>query len=69
VRDFLDIEETAGARSTSFVVPCAWPLDHGLLQQLHDRGHEIGVHGYDHANRTPFAAPEVGGRGSTRRAT
>lgn len=58
VRDFLDVEEQAGARSTSYVVPCAWPLDHGLLRAARERGHEIGIHGYDHSNRTPFAAPE-----------
>jgi peptidoglycan/xylan/chitin deacetylase (PgdA/CDA1 family) len=55
---FLDIEEAAGARSADYVVPCAWPIDHGLLEEARARGHEIGVHGYDHANRTPFAAPE-----------
>ena len=37
-------------------MPCAWPIDHGLLQEARDRGHEIGVHGYDHSNRTPFCA-------------
>jgi len=54
VRWFLEAEETVGARSTNFVVPCAWPLDHGLLAEVQQRGHEIGVHGYDHSNRTPF---------------
>ena len=73
VRDFLDIEERVGARSTNFVVPCAWPLDHGLLREVRRRGHEIGVHGYDHSNRTAFlpadlqerrlaAGAELGGR-------
>jgi peptidoglycan/xylan/chitin deacetylase (PgdA/CDA1 family) len=51
---FLPLEESVGARSTSFVVPCAWTLDHGLLREVVARGHEIGVHGYDHSNRTPF---------------
>lgn len=54
VRDFLPIEEEFGARSTNFVVPCGWPIDFGLLQELADRGHEIGVHGYDHSNLTAF---------------
>ena len=58
VADFLDLEERAGARSVNFVVPCAWPLDHRLLAELRRRGHEIGVHGYDHSNRTPFAGAE-----------
>ncbi len=51
---FLPIEEAAGARSTNYVVPCGWQLDHGLLREIIQRGHEIGVHGYDHSNRTAF---------------
>jgi peptidoglycan/xylan/chitin deacetylase (PgdA/CDA1 family) len=54
VEVFLPLEEAVGARSTSYVVPCAWRLDHGLLRDVAARGHEIGVHGYDHSNRTPF---------------
>jgi peptidoglycan/xylan/chitin deacetylase (PgdA/CDA1 family) len=54
VDHFLDLEEFVGARSTSYIVPCAWKLDHGLLNEVVTRGHEIGVHGYDHSNRTPF---------------
>lgn len=56
VRTFLAIEESVGARSTNFVVPCSWPLDHSLLEAIRERGHEVGVHGYDHNNRTPFAS-------------
>ncbi len=52
---FLDLEEAMGARSTNFIVPFEWPIDHGLLAEVHDRRHEVGVHGYDHSCRTPFA--------------
>jgi peptidoglycan/xylan/chitin deacetylase (PgdA/CDA1 family) len=52
---FLPIEERAGARSTSYIVPCAWTPDDGAIDDIRGRGHEIGVHGYDHSNRTPFA--------------
>jgi peptidoglycan/xylan/chitin deacetylase (PgdA/CDA1 family) len=55
---FLPIEEAAGARSVNFIVPCAWPVDEGLVREAQARGHEVGVHGFDHANRTPFAAPD-----------
>ena len=41
---FLPLEEAVGARSTSFVVPCAWSLDVGLLDETSARGHELGVH-------------------------
>lgn len=54
---FLSAEESVGARSTSFVVPRAWPIDHDRLTEVIDRSHAIGIHGYDHANRTPFADP------------
>jgi peptidoglycan/xylan/chitin deacetylase (PgdA/CDA1 family) len=52
---FLPIEESVGARSSNYVVPCAWPIDHALLEETAARGHELGIHGYDHSNRTPFA--------------
>jgi peptidoglycan/xylan/chitin deacetylase (PgdA/CDA1 family) len=55
VGDFLPLEESHRARSTNYVVPCGWPLDDGLLREAHSRGHELGIHGYDHANRTAFA--------------
>ena len=54
VERFLPIEEAHGVRSTNYIVPCAWTLDHGLLREVVARGHDIGVHGYDHTNRTPF---------------
>lgn len=57
VRLFLPLEERVTARSANYVVPCDWPVDHGLVGEVVQRGHEIGVHGYDHANRTPFAGP------------
>lgn len=52
---FLPIEEAVGARSVSYIVPCAWPIDHAAVEQIVSRGHEVGVHGYDHSNRTAFA--------------
>lgn len=58
VRLFLPVEEEVGARSANYIVPCAWPLEEGLLRQTRARGHEIGVHGYDHSNRTAFASPQ-----------
>jgi peptidoglycan/xylan/chitin deacetylase (PgdA/CDA1 family) len=52
---FLPLEEALGVRSTSYVIPCAEPLDEACLCDVVARGHELGVHGYDHSNRTPFA--------------
>jgi peptidoglycan/xylan/chitin deacetylase (PgdA/CDA1 family) len=56
VASFLPIEEALGARSTSYIVPCAWTIDHARVGEVVARGHEVGVHGFDHGNTTPFAA-------------
>jgi peptidoglycan/xylan/chitin deacetylase (PgdA/CDA1 family) len=58
VTQVLPREEAVQARSTSYIVPCAWPVDHGLVGEVVARGHDIGVHGYDHSNKTPFAADD-----------
>lgn len=58
VAHFLSIEESVGARSSNYVVPCAWEIEHRLLEETSRRGHEIGIHGYDHRNRTPFVGAE-----------
>ena len=58
VARFLPLEESAGASSTSYIVPCAWTVDEGLASEVTWRGHDIGVHGYDHSNLTPFATAE-----------
>ncbi len=57
VQMFFPLEEAVGARSTNYIVPCRWSLDEDALHKLTDRGHELGIHGYDHANRTPFSEP------------
>jgi peptidoglycan/xylan/chitin deacetylase (PgdA/CDA1 family) len=58
VQQFLPIEEAVDCRSANYIVPCAWPVDDGLVAETHRRGHEIGIHGFDHSNLTAFAAPE-----------
>jgi len=55
VSQFLPLEESLGANSTSYIVPCAWPVDDGAVREVGERGHDVGVHGYDHSNLTPFA--------------
>jgi len=57
VSRFLPLEESVGARSTNYIVPCAWRVEHALVGEVVSRGHGVGVHGYDHSNTTPFAAP------------
>jgi peptidoglycan/xylan/chitin deacetylase (PgdA/CDA1 family) len=45
------IEEEFGLRSCWFVVPYLYKVDQGLLDELTARGHEVGVHGYNHDGR------------------
>lgn len=45
------IEAEYGLKSAWFVVPHAYPLDHGLLDELRAAGHEIGIHGFNHDGR------------------
>lgn len=58
VEMFLPEEERVGARSANYIVPAAWPLDHTRLEEVAARGHEIGIHGFDHSGRMSFLSPE-----------
>lgn len=42
------LEEKLGIRSAWYFVPDKYKLDTGLLDDLRARGHEVGVHGYNH---------------------
>jgi len=46
-----ELEQDLGFRSVWNVVPHKYPVDKGLLQDLRDRGFEIGVHGFNHDGR------------------
>ncbi len=48
VREIADLEEELGFRSSFNFVPERYPLDLGLMQELRERGFEIGVHGLKH---------------------
>ncbi|WP_231603273.1 polysaccharide deacetylase family protein [Neorhodopirellula pilleata] len=45
------LEERYGLRSAWNVVPYKYRVDLGILRDLQDRGHEIGVHGFNHDGR------------------
>lgn len=45
------LEESLGFRSSWNFVPHKYRIDKGLLADLRNRGHEIGVHGYNHDGR------------------
>lgn len=54
VKKFIPMEDKFGVRSTNYIVPCGWKINRALLDEVAVRGHEIGIHGYDHSNKTPF---------------
>lgn len=46
--DIADLEQQLGFRSSFNFVPERYPLDRRLIQELIDRGFEIGIHGLKH---------------------
>ena len=44
----LQLLESSGARATFFVLGAAAERHPQLVREIHDRGHEIGTHGYGH---------------------
>lgn len=54
----LDIIEEKGVRATCFVLGYVAALHPELVKAIHDRGHEVATHGYNHQfiyNQTPQA--------------
>jgi peptidoglycan/xylan/chitin deacetylase (PgdA/CDA1 family) len=54
VSKLADIEEQHQIKSTWFLVTHHYPLDHGLLKELHRQGHELGCHSCSHDLNLPF---------------
>lgn len=51
VNNLAALEEKYGFRSAWNFIPYKYQVDPGLIKDLKDRGHEIGVHGYNHDGR------------------
>ena len=56
---FAPREARVGASSSNYVVTHGWPHNVAQLQEIVQRGHELGAHGYDHSNQTALATTEV----------
>ena len=54
IRQVAAVERELGFQSCWFVAGGRYPLDHGLLDQLRDEGHEIGLHGVRHDGRIAY---------------
>lgn len=46
-----EVEEELGFRSAWNFIPHKYPIDPCLLEDLRERGHEIGIHGFNHDGR------------------
>jgi peptidoglycan/xylan/chitin deacetylase (PgdA/CDA1 family) len=53
--EIADLEEERGLRSSFNIVADWYPVDHGILRDLRDRGFELGVHGIYH-DRSMFSS-------------
>ena len=57
-RALLDLLDACRVRATFFAVGWVAARHQGLIREIHDRGHEVGVHGYLHAAVAPMSAQE-----------
>ncbi len=55
ILDIAQVEEQYGLRSCWNIVPHYYKVDIGVLKELQARGHEVGVHGYNHDGRLFWA--------------
>ena len=51
----IDLEHQYGFRSSWNIVPYKYRIDPGVIRFIHDAGHEIGVHGYNHDGRLYYS--------------
>jgi peptidoglycan/xylan/chitin deacetylase (PgdA/CDA1 family) len=51
VSDIAEMEERLGLRSAWYFIPYKYKLDQKLIADLKARGHEVGIHGYNHDGR------------------
>ena len=52
------MEEEYGLRSAWYFIPHKYDFDPDLLKDLKNRGHEVGIHGYNHDGRL-FESPSL----------
>jgi peptidoglycan/xylan/chitin deacetylase (PgdA/CDA1 family) len=53
--ELADLEQDRGLRSSFNIVWRDYPIDHGAVRELHDRGFEVGIHGIHH-DRSLFSS-------------
>ncbi len=56
---FLNLENKYGVVSTWFIVGNYYPLSKKIFSELSSKGHEIGLHGYNHDGKLPYLSNEI----------
>ncbi len=51
----IELEEKYGYKSSWNIVPYKYKIDEGILKLIHDSGHEIGIHGYNHDGKLYYS--------------
>jgi len=51
----IDLETQFGFRSSWNIVPHSYQLDSGILDEIRARGHEVGIHGYNHDGKLYYS--------------
>lgn len=51
ISEIAAFEERLGLRSAWYFIPHKYKVDLGLIEDLKARGHEVGIHGYNHDGR------------------
>jgi polysaccharide deacetylase family protein (PEP-CTERM system associated) len=57
-RALLDLLDACRVRATFFAVGWVAARQQGLIREIHERGHEVGVHGYLHTAVAPMSDQE-----------
>ncbi len=48
IPDVIELEEKYGFKSSWNIVPYKYSIDEGIIDEIKNNGHELGIHGYNH---------------------
>lgn len=51
----IELEEKFNIKSSWNIVPYKYKIDDGIIKEINDSGHEIGIHGYNHDGRLYYS--------------
>ena len=51
----IELEEKYNFKSSWNIVPYKYKIDEGIIKQIENAGHEIGIHGYNHDGRLYYS--------------